>query len=81
MDITQERESILFWAEMCYSTTGGGKVLPLGHIQPQMLRMVFYQWALLDQPFLCNGELPGLICISRQQSPDFWQACCGLSFA
>lgn len=70
MDITQERESILFWAEICYSTTGAGKVLPLGQTQPQMLRMVFYQWALLDRPFLCDGESPGLICTTGQQGPE-----------
>lgn len=37
MDITQDLESILSWAEKYYSTIEVGKRLPLGQIQPIMI--------------------------------------------
>lgn len=34
MDIIQDLESVLSWAEMCESTIEGGKLVPWGQIQP-----------------------------------------------
>lgn len=37
MDIIRDLESLLSWAEKCYSTIEVGKRLPLGQIQPIMI--------------------------------------------